>query len=338
MRHVTTSNKSWSDYIKKLLTALLFVNAIIIMTSEVINLAIVTKNLEQVTAAIAVLSLHVQGLSKWLNMVINRQQLSEIIRLFDECFQVGTGCEKLNETRAKERVTEPYEDKTSESSRSSAMFSGCHLRSKILTLLWVLLCIQGELNWILIPIFNCLTRVNEGVTDVAPESCRVLPLPGWHPVDTSSSPCYEILYLMQVLCNTTTVLAMVVFDVFALSLMMFTCGHFRCLKMYLKHIVVDERDMLENGNLDVGFTYGNGQYLDSLDELVSQNHAHDESGEFINEMNRLFSPVMFVQCLLNLMIVCLSAFEATTRILPPPGKLAFHTLARDRLIAGDGKV
>nr|CAI5819554.1 unnamed protein product [Callosobruchus analis] len=136
------------------------------------------------------------------------------------------------------------------------------------------------------------------------KSFKTLPLPGWYPFNTKTSPNYEITYAYQIVCTTFNGVLNAAHDLYATGLIMIICSQLNILNDSLINIKSEAEELsLVTPNL----TFEDAMNIKLL-ECVEN---HKCILEFAKEFSVLFTISILGQFVVSVIIICTTMFEMT---------------------------
>ncbi|KAJ8937123.1 hypothetical protein NQ318_012981 [Aromia moschata] len=149
-----------------------------------------------------------------------------------------------------------------------------------------------------------------------------LPLAGWYPFDTSTTPAFEITFVFQFIGSIVNALSNISVDTLMSGLIMVVCAQLSILNDSLKNMRKYAEDELreagtQEGELSLKLQ---GRMDEKLIECVVH---HRYILEFSNELTFLFTNSILGQFVVSVVIICITLLEIT---LLPWGSLKFFSL------------
>ncbi|KAF7414922.1 hypothetical protein HZH68_003411 [Vespula germanica] len=239
------------------------------------------SDVERLSNTINPLGLHMNGFIKWIYCISKSKEISRIVADLNRCYLLSkktriskTGCDF-----SKTEMETVYKD------------------SRIWQYLWTTFCVYGILHWC----FNALIQkyygqmnnlnTNDSNANIDYDS---LPYITWQPWDIGTDKGYAYSFIIQLIGALTSTVGAACYDSLHICILMVICGQLRCLYFSLIEIdtIVDVRTIEE---LERKLRY-----------CVDHHRAVLKISKDLESFGNL---PMFVQCLENIIIICLLSFE-----------------------------
>jgi hypothetical protein len=199
-----------------------------ILCSEVTDIVINTKELEEVIDGIFSAVITFQGLFKQLYM-------SRHIRLFQQLVKCTAAVFY--------KATEPFK------CEKEAIFKSSRLYSNAITVYISSICLTASFLYPFIPLTASFSSTNGFATNIS--APRPLPYSIWFPVDKTQTPYHEILYGIMSINAISVALYISSADTFIISLMIHTFNQFDILQLVLRNLKDDSINHVTVTNLKI---------------------------------------------------------------------------------------
>jgi hypothetical protein len=290
-------NKLWPNHIASFcLFISISCQVVVLLAEQGYLIQPSTKPLDAVSY-IGTACLRIEAISKLVYMLIIRKRIGHLLESLELCFRLSTGDEDKM----------PYNN-----GNVKSIMTAWSRRAMMMALGWVGLCVFGGIQWALVPfgINTDVTVTAENYDDqqlgnltantstelslvLEKLTLRELPLRGWFPFNTTISPAYEVVFLIQGIGNISSALAVGVFDQFYCAILLTLCGQFECLKMSLRNITTrinprNDRQNISTTDSDVTLHDEGTREVrrNRHDERVALNCLHDNLDRTNNKENQ----------------------------------------------------
>ncbi|XP_043267802.1 odorant receptor 85b-like [Venturia canescens] len=274
----------------RLTVGILLASDVAIIVTTLIDFKNASNDLTSFAAYVGPLCLQCIGLMKWSYCIWKVNEIAQLVGILKRCHYFAL---KINENDSGWK-------KYKREMRST--------RLHYLTFLygWLWLCVYGVLHWCSNPIILEMKESGFGGKGLMDEDnstgtrARYLPYLGWRPWDVSDNTGYFCLFFVQFIGGLSSALGSITYDVFYIASLMMICAHLR----YLNDSLTDVKT---EGSLRSNV--GNLKFELKLKNCVDH---HNEILTFLDALEILASPAMFVQCFENIIVLCLVSLEAST--------------------------
>ncbi|XP_035744035.1 odorant receptor 13a-like [Vespa mandarinia] len=259
----------------------LFANFVLIIS----ELLMVSGNsdIEQLSNTINPLGLHMTGFIKWIYCINKSKEISRLVADLNRCYLLS---------------------KRIEISKRGCDFSKTEMEtvyknSRIWQYLWTTFCVYGIIHWC----FNALIQKYYGQVKILNTSdnnvdidYNSLPYITWQPWSIGTVKGYGYSFIIQLIGALTSTVGAACYDSLHICILMIICGQFRCLYFSLIEIdtIVGVRTIEE---LEMKLRYCVDHHIAVL--------------KISKDLENFGNLPMFVQCLENIIIICLLSFEMT---------------------------
>ncbi|KAG7212890.1 hypothetical protein KM043_002242 [Ampulex compressa] len=266
-----------------LISFLLSANFWLIIT-EVLSLAGIVS-LEMIANTVANLGFHISGFLKWSFCMKKHRQIAIIVARMNKCHLL---CLSINN---KEEDHGKYEEKMLKASYNSNLFIYA----------WAWICIYGVIHWCFNPLIAkfFLQDSKSRIFNETPIVTKQLPFPAWHPWDTDNFYGYLGSYTIQFIGGLSAGVGIMAYDVLYVTILIIISAQFQ----YLNASLSDEE--YPTSRLDT-------RTVNLEARLKRCVLCHSEILMFLYYLEILVSPVMFVQCVYTLIVICLLSLEASS--------------------------
>ncbi|XP_011701733.1 PREDICTED: odorant receptor 13a-like [Wasmannia auropunctata] len=258
---------------------IVFISAnFLLLFSEIVVLTM-NNDLKLFANIIGVINMHFVGLMKWCYCIWRNKEIVDIVEQLKKCHVL---CQRINDSK---KGCQIYKNEMEHARKHSNFFVWW----------WTLVCIYGVLHWCSTPLL--LEWAPDQINSINYTfKTRNLPFVGWYPLNTDNTYNYVCLYLMQVIGGLSSALGIVCYDTFYVSMLMVVCAQFQ----YINTILVT----IDFANVPEAIFI-----LES--KLKNCVKCHSEIIKFLKMLQAFSGPIMFVQCIETLTILCLVSFEAS---------------------------
>ncbi|XP_051168870.1 uncharacterized protein LOC127286479 [Leptopilina boulardi] len=241
------------------------------------------KNARELATRIGPVSLHITGLMKWCFCTLNINKITHLLSQLKQCyfysFDICTNSKEKEEFHNEMELARK--------------------RSKLFIILWPALGMSGALHYCCNPLSFRLYKIYIQHQDSRNVS-KILPINGWFPWDDNNYFGYS--YILQIFGVLGCCVGSVSYDQLYVSTLII-------ISAFIKHLL----NSLQFQNVDIKSSRGDvTQYNCFETRLKKCAIQYAEVLNFLEELEKVGSPCMFVQCVQNIIILCLSSFEAAT--------------------------
>nr|AXM05126.1 odorant receptor [Campoletis chlorideae] len=271
-----------------LTVGILLASDVAIIVTTLIDFKNASENLTSFAAYVGPLCLQCIGLIKWSYCIWKISDIAQLVEILTRCHSLSM---KIN-------------DNDSGWKKYKEEMKATRLHYLIFLYAWLWLCVYGILHWCSNAII--LEIKEEGFTKKTLTDAynltrtRYLPYLGWRPWDISENTGYFCLFFVQFIGGLSSALGSITFDVFYIASLMIICAHLR----YLNDSLTDVKDgvTFRSATMTLNFELKLKYCVDHHNEILT----------FLNALEILASPAMFVQCFENIIVLCLVSLEAST--------------------------
>ncbi|KAK9295705.1 hypothetical protein QLX08_010046 [Tetragonisca angustula] len=143
---------------------------------------------------------------------------------------------------------------------------------------------------------NVISFTISGIIDYLSNNDRHLPFDVWYGTDISASPKFEIIFLCQLLACTIGTSGLTAIDCSIMTIILHVAGQFKLIKTWMNKIGTEinrEPVHLEKFEID----------------LFKCIRHHQRIIHVVNDINNLFTPILFMQFLTSGIEICLSGYS-----------------------------
>ncbi|XP_029159447.1 odorant receptor 13a-like [Nylanderia fulva] len=262
-------------------TTIFILGNFLLLLSEIVVLMMI-NDLKIFANIIGVICMHLVGLMKWCYCIKESSQLVNIAIKLEKCHVL---CQQIDNS---EEGCQVYRNKMENARRYSSYFIYG----------WTSTCIYGILHWCSNPLILGFWTLKQMDSTNQTFIIRSLPYIGWYPFNTNNIHNYICLYLMQIIGGMSSAFGIVCFDCFYVTMLLIICAQFQYINTILTRINFD--DNMPEAMFILERKLKNGV------------NCQAEILQFLNTLQTFCGPIMFVQCVETLILICLVSFEAST--------------------------
>ncbi|CAL1677976.1 unnamed protein product [Lasius platythorax] len=251
----------------------------LLLLSEIVAF-MMSNDLKVFANIIGVICMHLVGLMKWCYCIKENRQIVDLTMKLEKCHVL---CQQIDNSR---EGCEIYRNEMECARRYSSYFIYG----------WTSTCIYGALHWCTNPLLLGTWTLKQ-MNSTNHTFIRTLPFIAWYPFNTDNIYNYICLYLMQIIGGVSSALGIICYDCFYVTMLMIICAQFQYINTILRRIDFD--------NVPEAMFILERKLKNCLD-------CHTEIIKFLKTLQTFCGPVMFVQCVETLVLICLVSFEAST--------------------------
>ncbi|XP_046736951.1 odorant receptor 83a-like [Diprion similis] len=286
MWELDASSPKWQSMLIVTSTAMFLTCNFMIGFSEMMKLR-TAPDLANAVSCASSLWLHLIGFVKWVYLAWRVRDVIQLVGQLEDCYYLSLEISETDEDYSQ------LQNQMNAARKSSVRFS----------YVWIIGVTYGIIHWCLNPLFFKwrLSRIDVSLA----MSDRTLPYKSWSPWDLTRVEVYGYVYLIQVLGSLASSIGSIAYDIFFLTLVMMICAQLS----YLNYSLVDKSHgcptttSSEKKTLTFAFI---------RNKLIRSKNHHDAILAFLTSLQNITSPVMFLQCIGTIGILCLVSFEVMT--------------------------
>ncbi|XP_046417940.1 odorant receptor 4-like [Neodiprion fabricii] len=286
MWELDANSSKWQSMLIVSSTAVFLTCNFMLGFSELMKLRIAPDLATAVSCASA-LWLHLIGFVKWIYLAWRVRDVMQLVGLLEDCYHLSLGNNETDEDYSQLRK------EMNAARKISVRFS----------YVWVIGVTYGVIHWCLNPLFFKwkLSRVDVSLA----MRDRTLPYESWSPWDLNRVEVYGYVYLIEVLGGLASSIGSVAYDIMFLTLVIMICAQLGYLNYSLVHKPHSYPTMTSSEKKKLTCVL-------LRNKLVRSKNHHDAILAFLAGLQKVTSPVMFVQCIGTIGILCLVSFEVMT--------------------------
>ncbi|XP_014609706.1 PREDICTED: uncharacterized protein LOC106789747 [Polistes canadensis] len=255
----------------------LFVNFIVVVSE--ISMVSFHSDIEQISSSINPLGLHITGFIKWTYCIIKSKEISRLLDDLNRCYLLS----KKIETGKGER----------ECAFSKIEMETVYKDSRILLYSWTTFCVYGVCHWC----FNALLLNFKGqmkTSNTNNSNAILLPFITRQPWSIETVTGYTCSFIIQLVGGLTSGVGVASYDILYVCILMVIYGQLRCLSLSL----IDMNSIVGARTIE--------EFEMKLRCCVDHHRAVLKISESLEALGSL---PMFIQCIENIIIICLLSVE-----------------------------
>ncbi|XP_043498863.1 odorant receptor 83a-like [Polistes fuscatus] len=257
----------------------LFVNFVVIVSE--ISMISFHSDIEQISSTINPLGLHITGFIKWTYCIIKSKEISRLLDDLNRCYLLSKKIEIGK--RDREGAFSKIEMKT------------VYKDSRILLYSWTTFCVYGVCHWC----FNALLLNFKGqgkTSNTNNSNVILLPFITRQPWSIETVTGYTCSFIIQLVGGLTSAVGVSSYDILYVCILMVIYGQLRCLSLSL---------------IDMNSIVGARTIEEFEMKLRCCVDHHRAVFKISKSLEALGSLPMFIQCIENIIIICLLSFEVS---------------------------
>ncbi|KAI4503493.1 hypothetical protein M0802_001715 [Mischocyttarus mexicanus] len=244
------------------------------------------SDIERLSNTINPLGLHMTGFIKWIYCISKSKEISKIFDDLNRCYLLSKKIETGKRGKGEEFIC-------LKCAFSKTEMETVYRQSRIWQYSWTTFCVYGVLQWC----FNALLNNFNGQVkafDTNNSNVVLLPYITRQPWNIETVMGYTCSFIIQLVGALTSAVGVACYDCLYICILMIICGQLRCLSLSLINTnpIIDARTI--------------GEFEMKLRCCVDHHAAVLKISKNLETFGNL---PMFVQCIENMIIICLLSFE-----------------------------